>query len=99
MSESTINVITEIQVNPNIGINLQIFTYYFGESFKIIRSFISQIKQIIDYIIFVEGELGILISDNSINCYVNEQGELILDGIDADKYSINGESGELNFIS
>ena len=52
MSESTINVITEIQVNPNIGINLQIFTYYFGESFKIIRSFISQIKQIIDYIIF-----------------------------------------------
>jgi hypothetical protein len=82
-----------------IGNNISIRSYYNGQEVDIntLAAFISETVQIVESVNFKEGELGIQMTDkypNAIDYTLDSNGNLIVFGDDAEKYSID-DTGSL----
>lgn len=94
MNKATLNTQTNLLKD---GVNLGIFTFY-NESDRDILAFISDTVKNVNNIPFKEGELGFTFFNwNNIVFELNNKGELIAIGDEANKFSI--VDGDLTYTS
>lgn len=95
MNKVTLNTQTTI---TREGAGIDIFTFYSGST-RSISAFISESVTSIQGINFIEGELGFVITNwPNITFKLNDKGELIVVGDEAEKFSIT-ETGDLIYTT
>lgn len=76
---------------------ISIITYYFDNIGSVLSAFISSNVRTVQGINFIEGEGGIITVDNTTDFYLDSNGNLIVDGPNAANYSLDQQTGQLQY--